>query len=206
MSLLTQNVWDMTGAGGLGQMVRDCNTALVEGPLVAEIRVKEIVIEIWNAFADALGKWVPEDGEKEFGQADLAELMMVLEARLSGFVAQRQDITALVEIGAQRAQSEMLGLGIGIGYTGSWLGGIDFDYERNTATGLAVRSRFQYHAQSMAPDGARWVAIRDEMAESTPPSLNEVLGQALTELLLNKDDSDILNKIPWAPKEAEGTA
>jgi hypothetical protein len=53
-TVLQQDVWSLTGATGLGKMVSDVNTAMVQGPLAGAAGVLKFITDLSNTFASIL--------------------------------------------------------------------------------------------------------------------------------------------------------
>ena len=185
MALLANDVWQMTGAQGLGKMIAGCNVALVEGPLVAAERVVDLVMKLTEKFSDVLKQWQPEKDEGQYGPAEMDKLLCAVQSALFGMVAQRQEVTAQVEIASQQSAAEhfaaRLGLGYGIGGFSGELGG---EYVTDTTRGVATRASYRYTAASMADD-AQWQVIAGAL-EGAPPTLAALLGAAYRELLADE--------------------
>jgi len=186
-TVLQQDVWSLTGATGLGKMVSDVNTAMVEGPLAGAAGVLDFISKLSQKFDGILNGWTPQEGETGFSQADMAALLERMQNRWLGIIATRQKITVSVAVKTSRSQAERLSAELGLGYgAAGFTGNVGAGYERATQTGADVSAAYSYEAESIAPEGSAWAAISGTVQDA-PASLSaklaEALNKAITEAL-----------------------
>ena len=178
-AILQQDVWSLTGATGLGKMVNDVNTAMVQGPLAGAAGVLDFINKLSQKFADILQTWTPQEGESGFSQADMAALLERMQSRWLGIIATRQKITVSIAVKTSRSQAERLSAELGLGYgAAGFTGNVGAGYERATQTGADVSAAYSYEAESIAPEGSAWAAISGTL-QGAPASLSAKLAEAL---------------------------
>jgi hypothetical protein len=161
-AILQQDVWSLTGATGLGKMVSDVNTAMVEGPLAGAAGVLGFITKLSETFSNILNGWTPQEGETGFSQADMAALLERMQNRWLGIIATRQKITVSVAVKTSRSQAERLSAELGLGYGAAGFTGtcaamsgeqrVPSVPAKATSRNSARRARGHYHGRSDACD------------------------------------------------------
>lgn len=177
-TVLTQNVLALAGTGSIGQMVKDLNTALVQGPIAGGGAVLEFMSAFGNTCDAILSKWREDSDDPTFGDTEMAGILQRMQDRWLGLVAQKQRITAEIEVVSSRSQAESLAAALGLSYDTGFGANLSVNYERSTSTGNDVRARYTYEAESIAPDGSEWSAIVGTLDEA-PADLALALRSAL---------------------------
>ena len=194
MALAAGSVGQMAGVSVLGKVIRECNTALVEGPLIAAERIVDLMLKLTDKFSEVLQQWKTAGGDG-YTEADMDELLTGVQSSLFGMIAQRQEVSAQIEVASQESAAKhfawRLALGYGVdGLTGE--GGLDS--VTDTTRGSAVRASYRYTAASMAPDTAQWAVIGAAIGE-TPPTLGQLLGAAY-KVLMDSEKVDVSTQVP----------
>jgi len=179
-TVLTQNVLALAGTGSIGQMVKDLNTALVQGPIAGGGAVLDFITSYAKTCDEILSKWRTDNDDPAFGATEMANILQKMQDRWLGLVAQRQRITAEIAVKSTRTQAESLAATLGLSYSTGFSANVGADYERSTSTGNEVAAHYTYEAESIAPDGSEWSAIVGTL-DGAPADLAGLLKAALNE-------------------------
>lgn len=181
MGMLTQDVLKLVGAEAIGRMVSDVNTALVAGPVAGANAIRGFLEQLTAQFHQVLSEWQaanPDEASK-FGTTEMALLLVNMQNRWLGLIANQQEISVAIEVKTNQSEAQRLAGTLGLSYgTTGFSGNIGAEYEESSSRGVNIGAAYAYKAQSMAPEGSNWQAIAAEL-NAAPPSLGVLLQEAL---------------------------